>query len=162
MDPALCRESLATLFSQEASFLSQLAGLLDHEHALLVSNDVESLENAMQERQVVVGRLLGIEEERRSLCRAHGRSADPTGLAHLISWCDPRGTLKTHMTESANGATRCRSLNDRNGALVLARMKRVQGLLGALTGQAPEAPATYGPKGHYAIPRSGGVLTTEA
>jgi flagellar biosynthesis/type III secretory pathway chaperone len=162
VDPGLCRESLATLFSQEASFLTELAGLLDHEHALLVSNDVESLEKAMQERQVVVGRLLGIEEERRSLCRAHGRSADPTGLAQLIGWCDPRGTLKPRMTESANGATQCRSLNDRNGALVFARMKRVQGLLGALTGQVPEAPATYGPKGHYAMPRSGNVLAIEA
>jgi flagellar biosynthesis protein FlgN len=158
----VCRESLETLFSQEASSLGELARLLDHEHALLVANDVESLERAMQERQVVVGRLLGIEEERRALCRAHGRSADPSGLAQLIAWCDPRGTLEPRMTESANGATRCRSLNDRNGALVLARMKRVQGLLGALTGQAPEAPATYGPKGHYAAPRSGSVLATEA
>jgi flagellar biosynthesis/type III secretory pathway chaperone len=162
VDPGLCCESLATLFSQEFSSLNELAGLLEREHALLVANDVETLEKAMQERQVVVGRLLDIEEERRSLCRAHGKPADTTGLAQLIDWCDPRGTLKTRMTDSANGATRCRELNDRNGALVLARMKRVEGLLGALTGQRPEAPATYGPKGLYAVPRSGRVLTTEA
>jgi flagellar biosynthesis/type III secretory pathway chaperone len=162
VDPALCRESLATLLSQEIASLNELAGLLEREHALLVANDVETLEIAMEERQVVVGRLLQIEEERRSLSRGHGRSADVAGLAQLIAWCDPRGTLKAHMANSEQGAIRCRTLNDKNGALVMARLKRVEGLLGALTGQRPESPATYGPKGYSNTPRSGRVVTTEA
>lgn len=161
MDSGLCRESLATLLSQEVSSLNELAGLLDREHALLVANDVDSLEQAMQDRQVVVGRLLGIENERRSLCRAHGKSADPAGLAELIAWCDPSGSLKARFEESTQGAARCRTLNDRNGALVFARMKRVESLLGAL-GQHAEAPATYGQKGMYAAARSGSVLATKA
>ncbi len=162
MDPGLCRESLATLLSQEISLLGELAGLLEREHVLLVANDVESLEPAMQARQVVVGRLLQIEDERRALCRAHGKSADLAGLEQLFAWCDPRGTLKETMARSAQAALRCREQNDRNGALVLARMKRVEGLLGALTGQRPEAPATYGPRGFCSTPRSGRVLATEA
>lgn len=162
MDPALCRESLAALLNQEGSCLDELAGLLEREHALLVANDVDTLEKAMQERQIVVGRLLQIEDERRCLCRAHGRTADVTGLQQLLGWCDPRGTLKSQMANSAQGAIRCRTLNDKNGALVIARMKRVEGLLGALTGQRPEAPATYGPKGYFNAPRSGRVVTTEA
>jgi flagellar biosynthesis protein FlgN len=162
VDAGLCCESLATLLSQEVSALNELAALLEREHALLVANDVETLEKAMQERQVVVGHLLNIEEERRSMCRAHGRPADVNGLGQLIAWCDPQGALKTRMAESTEGAIRCRALNDRNGALVLARMRRVEGLLTALTGQPPEAPATYGPKGSCATPRSGRVLTTEA
>jgi flagellar biosynthesis protein FlgN len=162
VDPSVCRESLATLFSEEASSLTELAGLLEREHALLVANDVENLEKAMQERQVVIGRLLHVEDERRSMCRAHGRSADVKGLEELLAWADPRGALKARMAECAKGATRCRELNDKNGALVMARMRRVEGLLGALTGQVREAPATYGPKGAYATPRSGHVLTTEA
>lgn len=162
MDPGLCRESLATLLSQEVVLLNQLGGLLEHEYLLLVANDVESLEKAMQDRQVVVGQLLQIEEERRSMCRAHGKSSDVAGLKELLAWCDPAAMLRSAMHESAQGAVRCRTLNDKNGALVIARMRRVEGLLGAITGQRPEAPSTYGPKGHFAPPRSGNVVTTEA
>jgi len=143
------------------SSLSELAGLLDREYALLVANDVVTLEAAMEERQVALGRLLRIEDERRSLCRMHGHATDLPGLEQILAWCDPRGTLKSLWTQCGQGATRCRELNDKNGALVAARMKRVESLLGVLTGQRPEAP-TYGPKGAYATPRSGRVLATEA
>jgi len=142
--------------------LGELAGLLEREHAILVANDVESLDKAMQERQIVVGRLLQIEEERRGLCRAHGKPADVHGMQQLLAWCDPRGSLQARLAESTEGAFRCRTLNDKNGALVFARMRRVEGLLGALTGQRPEAPATYSPKGYTSAPRAGRVLATEA
>jgi flagellar biosynthesis/type III secretory pathway chaperone len=161
VDSGACRESLATLLSQEVSTLDELASLLEREHALLVANDVETLEKAMEERQVTLGLLLRIEDERRSLCRTHGRSTDLAGLEALLAWCDPRGMLKAQWAECAQGATRCRELNDKNGALVHARMKRVETLLGALTGQ-PAAAPTYGPKGAYTMPRSGRVLATEA
>lgn len=161
MDAESCRESLGTLLIQEASLLNELTALLEHEHGLLVANDVEALEKAMQERQVTLGRLLQIEDERRSLCRMHGRESDTGGLENLLAWCDPRGTLKSRWDDCASGAIRCRERNDKNGALVNARMKRVENLLGALTGNPPESP-TYGPKGAYSTPRSGRVLTTEA
>jgi flagellar biosynthesis protein FlgN len=162
VDSAACRESLATLLSQETSSLAELAGLLDHEHALLVANDVEALETAMEKRQVTIGRILRIEDERRALCRAHGRNADAAGLEQLLAWCDPTGSLKSRWAECANVTTRCRDLNARNGALVTARMRRVATLLNTLTGQPVEASPTYGPQGAYTAPRSGRVLATEA
>jgi flagellar biosynthesis protein FlgN len=161
LEISACREALASILTQEVSALAEIAGLLDREHALLVANDVETLETVMEERQVSVGKLLSAEEERRTLCRMHGREPDAKGIEQLMAWCDPRGTLKSHWTDCANGAARCRDLNDRNGALVTARMKRVETLLTALTGQTQEAP-TYGPKGAYAPARSGRVLATEA
>src|SRR5687768_14726867 len=115
----------------------------------------------MEERQESVGRLLRAEDERKNLCRMHGREPDALGSEQLMKWCDPRGTLRAQWAECANGATRCRELNDRNGALVLARMKRVETLLTVITGKTQE-PQTYGPRGAYAAPRSGGVLATEA
>jgi flagellar biosynthesis protein FlgN len=156
-----CREALASLLSQEVAMLTELAGLLEREHVLLVANDVDSLEKAMEDRQVTVGKLLQIEDERRSLCRAHGRETDAAGVAQLMAWCDPSGTLKARWAQCADGATRCRDLNDRNGALVMARMRRVETLLGAITGQAKEVP-TYGPKGGYAPARAGRVLASKA
>jgi flagellar biosynthesis/type III secretory pathway chaperone len=162
LEAGACRETLASLLSQEISALTELAGLLEREHGLLVANDVETLESVMEERQVCVGKLLRAEEERRSLCRMHGRGVDAAGIQQLMSWCDPSGTLQSRWAECASGATRCRELNDKNGALVAARMKRVETLLGALTGKAQEAAPTYGPKGAYAPVRSGRVLATEA
>lgn len=161
MEVNACREALGSLLSQEVSLLSELAGLLEREHGLLVANDVDSLEKAMDERQVTVGKLLQTEDERRLLCRAHGRETDAEGIAQLMAWCDPSGMLKTRWADCAKGATQCRELNDRNGALVTARMRRVETLLGAITGQSQEAP-TYGPKGAYASVRSGRVLASKA
>ena len=55
---------------------------------------------------------------------------------------------------------RCRDLNDRNGVMVAARMKRVSELLQALTGRVARA-ATYGPRGGYGTrPPSGRMLGT--
>jgi flagella synthesis protein FlgN len=162
VDPVVCRESLATLLAQETAALDELAKLLEHEHALIVANDIEGLDEAMQRRQETMSRLLNIENERRELCRMHGRSADVAGLESLLAWCDSHGTLKARWAECAQNAIRCRELNDRNGALVFARMKRVETLLGALTGQAKESP-TYGPKGAYSASSAAGrVLAVEA
>jgi flagellar biosynthesis protein FlgN len=156
-----CREALGSILSTEVAQLTELASLLDREHELLVANDIQTLEGVMGQRQMAVGKLLTAEEERRNLCRAHGRGVDAAGVLQLMNWCDPRGTLKTRWEECARGAARCRELNDRNGALVMARMRRVETLLTALTGQPREVP-TYGPKGAYAPARSGRVFATEA
>jgi flagella synthesis protein FlgN len=161
LDPAACREHIATLLSQESSALDTLAKLLEREHGFLVANDVESLEAAMAERQTCVGSLLRIEEDRRSMCRMLGHTPDAAGLDRLLAWCDPQGTLKSRWADCASRGIRCRDLNDRNGALVAARMKRVETLLGALTGRSGEAP-TYSPSGTTSASRSGSVLTTTA
>jgi len=161
VDQSACREQFAALLSQESGALDTLAGLLEREHALLVANDVAALETAMAERQTCVGALLRIEDERRSMCRMLGHTADAAGLDRLLTWCDPRGTLKSRWADCATRGTRCRDLNDRNGALVIARMKRVETLLGALTGRPGEAP-TYGPTGNSTASRAGSVLTTQA
>jgi len=161
MDPRDCREALDALLVQEITALEQLAGLLEREHKFLVANDVAGLETAMAERQACVGTIVRTEDERRSLCRMAGHSTDLPGLERMLIWCDPNGSLKSRWAECAVRGKRCRELNDRNGALVNARLKRVETLLGALTGR-PQEGQTYGRTGAYATPRSGRVLSTEA
>lgn len=161
MEPSACRNHLATLVAQETSTLEQLTGLLAHEYDLLVANDVDALESAMVERQHCVGKLVNIEDERRSLCRMLGYTTDLPGLQSLMVWCDPDGSLKDRWAECAARGASCREQNDRNGALVNARLKRVESMLGAITGKPPEG-RTYGPKGAYATPTAGRVLTVEA
>ena len=144
-----CREQLGALMAEVNAQLVALEGLLVQEYALLQSRDAESLEKAGTARQQCIGQILRIEDERRALCRATGRSEDPAGLHSLLAWCDPTGLLMPAMQEYRERTQRCREQNDRNGILVNGRLH-----VGAQEGR------TYGP-GHD---RSGYAhkLTTRA
>lgn len=146
MDAGVCREHLSNLLTEESARLAELEDLLAREHQVLESNDIRALEATTRARQERMGALARIEEQRRSLCAMHGYSADRGGLDALIAWCDPQGSLLAHLRDCASRATRCRDLNDRNAVVVAARLKRVEGMLGVLTGR-PAASDTYGPRG---------------
>ena len=161
MDAALTRDHLARLLAEENTALADFESLLDREHAALKSRDIDALEALADSRQDSVTRMLKLEDERRSMCGMHGYDTDLTGLAKLIAWCDPRRTLAAAYDECAVRARRCRDLNDRNGILVGAQMKRVEGLLGAITGT--PAQRTYGPRQAALYGgNSGQVISAEA
>jgi flagellar biosynthesis/type III secretory pathway chaperone len=146
MDKRVCYEQLATLLAAEADALARLDELLGQEHGVLGQNDVTALERTSSARQDQISSLASIEDQRRSLCRMQGFAADANGLRDLIASCDSTGNLSALLRKCAERATRCRDLNERNGAVVAARLKRVEGLLGILTGRGDEVP-TYGPQG---------------
>lgn len=148
MDAQLCRDTLGKLVGEELTALAQLEALLEREHALLLDNDLEEFERAGELRQSCVTTLLRIEDERRNLCRMLNAPADLHGLQRLLSWCDPERTLQARWSECGERATRCRNSNERNGALVSARLKRVEGLLETLTGRANQ-PKIYARQGGY-------------
>jgi flagella synthesis protein FlgN len=163
VDATLTRDTLGRLLAEENAALSEFEGLLDQEHGALAKRDIDTLESLAETRQNSIVRLLKIEEERRSVCGMLGYDTDLQGLAKLIAWCDPARTLARPYDECANRARKCRDLNDRNGVLVGAQIKRVEGLLGALTGASSE-PRAYGPRGQsnpYST-ASGTVLSAEA
>ena len=157
MDPNVCREHLDEVLAEVAGLLAELQGLLEREYEVLGSKDAVALEKTILARQERVGALARLEEHRRSLCTMHGYSPDYSGLERLLVWCDPRGTLVSRLRECAKRAADCRDLNDRNGTLVSAKLKRVEGLLGALTGR-PTRADTYSPNGSTAPTRPGRVL----
>lgn len=158
MDPDVCREHLAEVLAEEAGLLAELRGLLEHEYELLGSKDAVALEKAILTRQERVGALARLEEHRRSFCSMHGYSPDYAGLEKLLVWCDPRGTLVSRLRECAKRAADCRDLNERNGKLVATKLKRVEGLLGALTGRPPATADTYSSNGTTSPTRPGRVL----
>lgn len=163
MDAILTRDTLGRLLAEENAALSEFEVLLDKEHGALARRDIDELETLAETRQSNILRLLKIEEERRSVCGMLGYDTDLNGLAKLIAWCDPARTLLRPYDECANRARKCRDLNDRNGVLVGAQIKRVEGMLGAITGSASE-PRAYGPRGQanaYSA-ASGSVLSAEA
>jgi flagellar biosynthesis/type III secretory pathway chaperone len=144
VDAALTRDHLARLLAEENTALAEFESLLDREHAALKSRDIDALEALSEARQSSVTRMLKLEDERRSACSMLGYDTDLTGLAKLIAWCDPQRLLAAAYDECAMRARRCRDYNDRNGILVGAQIKRVEGLLGAITGT-PAQPS-YGPR----------------
>lgn len=158
MDPVVCREHLATLLREESQFLADLEALLEQESRIIETSDIKILETTTRARQERMGALARIEEQRRSLCAMHGFSADRAGLEGLMGWCDSQGALLSRLRECAERAVRCRDLNDRNGIVVAARLKRVEGMLDTLTGR-PARSDTYGPRGYGSSPtRPGRVL----
>jgi flagellar biosynthesis/type III secretory pathway chaperone len=163
VNAALTRDTLGRLLADENAALGEFANLLNKEHGALSSRNIDALETLADSRQASVVKLLKIEEERRSLCSMLGYDTDLNGLAKLIAWCDPGRTLAKPYEECATRARDCRDLNIRNGVLVGAQIKRVEGLLGAMTGTSSE-PRAYGPRGMtnpYAA-ASGKVLSAEA
>jgi flagellar biosynthesis protein FlgN len=163
IEPERCRETLERLIGEEISLLADLEIQLDREHGFLTGNDIDGLEAAGQQRQATVASLLRIEHERRSLCSMLGAPTDLAGVERLIRWCDPEASLLPSFHECLERANRCRSRNDRNGALVSARMQRVSRLLGALDTN-PSDGKVYGPRN--AAPASasqpGRMLATRA
>jgi flagella synthesis protein FlgN len=153
----VCREHLAEVLAEEAALLGELRTLLEREYEVLGTKDAIAVEKAVLARQERVGALARVEEHRRSLCSLHGYSADYAGLEGLMVWCDPQGTLVSRLRECAKGAADCRDLNERNGTLVSAKLKRVEGLLGALAGRSSSAD-TYNANGSNAPTRPGRVL----
>jgi flagellar biosynthesis protein FlgN len=134
MQPQACREKFARHLADEILLLEVLEQQLKHEYELLAANDVEGLDKASGARQQTVAQLLRLDDERRSLCRVLNRAPDRDGLAALLAWCDPQGSLAAPQAECATRAQRCRDQNDRNGALVSARLTRVSGMLGMING----------------------------
>jgi len=147
LDPDLCREHLGTLLTEEIDALHELEDLLKREYDVLGAKNVAAIERTALIRQQKMGDLARTEEQRRQLCTLHGYSPDWIGLESLMQWCDPQGTLLSRLRECARRAVRCRDLNDKNGVLVAAHLKQVNGMLAALTAGASQPAVTYGPKG---------------
>jgi flagellar biosynthesis/type III secretory pathway chaperone len=161
VDATLTRDHLARLLDEENTALAEFESLLEREHLALRSRDIDALEALAESRQSSITQLLKLEDERRSVCGMHGHATDLGGLARLIAWCDPRRSLTPAYDECSTRARKCRELNDRNGVLVGAQMKRVEGLLGAITGTS-STPREYGPRRGAYAQTSGQVLSAEA
>lgn len=162
IDSVLLREQFGRLLEDEARILADLEQLLEREHQILVHNESpEILEAACTERQLRIGELVRLQDERRSSLRMLGETPDNAGLDAVLRRCDAADRLRSRWQHCATAATRCRELNDRNGALVQARMKRVEGLLEVLSGERP-GPRIYGRQGQVANVSTARLVAAEA
>jgi flagellar biosynthesis protein FlgN len=135
MEPQACLKQLTGLLAEESNLLATLQQQLQREHELLVSNDVDGLEAVADARQASVVALSRLDQDRRNLCRLLGKNPDQTGLAALLKWCDPTGSLAAAHAAASRQAQSCREQNDRNGVLVNARLARLGGMLDKMGGK---------------------------
>lgn len=161
MDLPACREYLHKLLTDESATLQRLEALLDREHESLLANDFAGFEQAGKSREVCVGKLVCLEDERHALCRAMNASTDRQDLERLIASCDGGGALLVKWGQCIELAARCRVSNDRNGKLVDTRLGHVQSVLDTLTDRVGQ-PKTYGRQGAFQAQQPGARVLASA
>lgn len=123
----------AERLARELAAVADVQAALEAERTALETRDATALFAAVERKTAALAR---------SASLARQRPVD--GLADYRA--DPSFALLVA------GLRRCRVLNEGNGALIRGQRRRVDGLLGLLTGTAGDRP-TYGPDGAAAAAR---------
>jgi flagellar biosynthesis/type III secretory pathway chaperone len=134
MDLVLVAEHMQSLLGEEAVLLSELEALLDRETEALRNDDLAGIERVGHERHRCIEALMRIDSERRVACRMLGLTDGRTQFEQLLDRCDPGGSLKSRWLAGLEIAARCKDRNDRNGAVVSAKLRRVEALLMTVRG----------------------------
>jgi flagella synthesis protein FlgN len=138
------QQHLSRILAEEAQLLAELESVLATETDILRGDDAEAIQNIGNNRHRCIDRLSRLGIERMDTGRMLSFGADAAGLNQLFDWADPSRALRARWTRNLELAGRCKSLNDRNGAIVAAKLDRVQKLLGHLRGSKP--PPVYSSK----------------
>jgi flagellar biosynthesis/type III secretory pathway chaperone len=160
VDSTLHRGQIAALLHDEEAQLQKLVQLLETEYAAIVANDLDALDERGHARSRAMGALLRIQDERRGMLTLLNYPDTHLGLEQMLRWCDPGNGLTQNWRRCAELATRCRELNERNGLMVNARLRRVEGMLEVITARPPAA--TYDRDAGLASNGAGRLLTIEA
>ncbi len=136
VDRSLVREHMRELLTEEATLLARLENLLEREASALRDDDLPTIESVGAERHGCVESLMRIDGERRATCTMMGLGDDRRRFAELLDQCDPGGELKSRWLAGLQVAARCKDRNERNGAVVTAKLRRVEGLLASIRGGA--------------------------
>lgn len=135
------RQHLTRILDEESRLLSELEALLRDEAAILKGDDVDAIARIGSTRQRCVDALTRLDGERADSCRMLSFGEGRGALNRLYGWCDAGGTLEAKWRANLKIARRCQQLNDTNGAVVTAKLSRVQQLLMVIRGT--PAPAVY-------------------
>lgn len=155
MDPTLVADHMRDLLGQEAVLLSDLEALLDKETDALRVDDLAELERIGRERHRCVESLMAIDTERRLACRMLGLGEDGREFERLLDHCDATGQLKSRWHAGLEVAARCKDRNERNGAVVTAKLRRVESLLMTVRGGQNAVAPVYGASGRRNVTARG-------
>lgn len=131
------QQHLGRILTEEAQLLAELESVLAQETDVLRGDDAEAIQNIGNNRHRCVDALSRLGVERTETGRMLSFGTDATGLTKLFDWADPSRTLQARWNVNLELARRCKAINDKNGAIVAAKLDRVQKLLGNLRGVNP-------------------------
>lgn len=131
------RDHVQRLLDEEARLIASLEQLLQQEALILRGDDVEAIERIGSSRQQCTSALTRLEAERADSCRMLSFGTGRDGFERLLHWCDPSGELRQAWQRNLGVARRCRDQNDRNGAVVTAKLNHVQKMIEAIRGTGP-------------------------
>jgi flagellar biosynthesis/type III secretory pathway chaperone len=134
-------QQLSGILDEELRLLEELEALLRDESAILGRDDVEAIARIGSTRQHCVDALTRLDSERADICRMLSFGQGRGALGKLYGWCDANGALNSKWLANLAIARRCQQLNDTNGAVVTAKLSRVQQLLMVIRGTC--APPVY-------------------
>jgi len=138
-------QHLIRILAEESKLLGELEPVLRQETDIVRGEDVQAIERIGGSRQRYIEALTRLERERGDACRMLSFGSGPAALQQFFEWADPSGALQRQWGANLELARRCKAINDQNGAIVAAKLGRVQQLLGKLRGAAP--PPVYSARG---------------
>lgn len=135
--------------ADEVAAFEAFSTLLDTEHAALLAGDLDAVVRVAATKAERVMQLSGLAERRLAALRTAGFAGNRKGMAEwLLLASGPRqGELSDLWNRLLEAAARAQALNDRNGALIQARMAFNQAALAALRSSNRFADVAYGPDG---------------
>ncbi len=139
------QQHLTRILAEEAQLLLELHRVLEQETGVVSGEDADAIASIGTNRHRCVNRLAQLASERSDPGRMLSFGSDGAGLAKLFDWADPGATLRAKWNANLELARRCKSINDKNGAIGAAKLDRVQKLLGKLRGVTP--PPVYSARG---------------
>jgi flagellar biosynthesis/type III secretory pathway chaperone len=145
VQPGDVLKHLRRILTDEARLLGEFEQVLRQETEVVRGEDTRAIERIGDQRHGYVDALTRLDAERAEACRMFSFGNGRGGLDRLFQWADPSGALQRQWLSNLELARRCKTLNDQNGAIVGAKLGRVQQLLGKLRGAS--APSVYSAKG---------------
>jgi flagellar biosynthesis/type III secretory pathway chaperone len=139
------QQLLSRILAEESRLLIELQTVLLQETQIVSGDDADAIQRIGSNRHRCVDGLSRLATERDDTGRMLSFGSDGAGLAKLFDWADPTATLRSRWSSNLEAARKCKAINDQNGAIVAAKLDRVQKLLGKLRGSTP--PPVYGAKG---------------
>jgi flagella synthesis protein FlgN len=139
------QQHLTRILAEEGRLLGELETVLQEETEVLRGEDAQAIEHIGDRRHRYIDTLSKLDAERADTCRMLSFGSDRGALDRLFEWADPGAGLRQRWSSNLELARRCKAINDRNGAIVAAKLGRVQQLLGKLRGTTP--PPVYNARG---------------
>lgn len=145
LQPSEVHQHLTRILSEESQLLDELETVLRQETEVLRGEDPQAIQSIGSNRHRCVDTLTRLEVERADTCRMLSFGTGRGALDKLFDWADTGASLRLRWASNLELARRCKALNDQNGAIVAAKLSRVQKLLAKLRGATP--PPVYSAKG---------------